>query len=394
MIPHGYKHTAIGIIPQEWDVKQLVDCFDISAGRDLIKECFSKTPTADCQFPIFSNSLENKGLYGYTSKPRHKAGCVTITGRGALGVAEYREEDFDAIVRLLVLSPKVEIGGKFIAEYINYRKPFFFESTGVPQLTAPQISKTLIPVPPMEEQRKIAEILGVWDKAIELQARIIDKLEQRKRALMQCLLSGRHRLPGFSTPWQIVRMEQLFDIIDEVNDGNIHIPMTISAKYGFISQQNKFDRIIAGDSLKRYTLIKQGDFAYNKGNSNLYEMGCIYSLKEQSALVPFVYICFRAKDGVCIEFYSQYFINHGLDQQLRKIITSGARGDGLLNVDKHDFFALKVPYPTYDEQSSIANILLMADKEIELAKSKLAAYRTQKRGLMQQLLTGKKRVNL
>ena len=259
-------------------------------------------------------------------------------------------------------------------------------------ITKENMEKRFIPVPPLAEQRKIAEVLGVWDKAIEKQARLIEKLALRKRALMQRLLSAKLRLPGFSEPWKEHKIADLFSPINDTNDGQEHIPMTISAKSGFISQKDKFDRVIAGDSLQRYILLKKGDFAYNKGNSNLYEMGCIYHLNEESALVPFVYICFRSKGSVNIDFYSQFFINHGLDRQLKKIITSGARGDGLLNVDKKDFFALNVPYPTIEEQTAIAEVLTAADHEIELAKEKLERLRRQKRGLMQQLLTGKKRV--
>lgn len=392
VIPHGYKATALGIIPQEWKTIRLKDCFSISAGGDVQKDCFSEAPSLQYKYPIYSNSLFNHGLYGFTSHPRHKANSITITGRGALGHAEYREIDFDAIVRLLVLAPKIPLNGQYITEYINFRKPFFYESTGVPQLTAPQIANIQVLFPPLGEQRKIAEVLGVWDEAIEKQARLIEKLALRKRALMQRLLSAKLRLPGFSEPWKEHKIADLFSPINDTNDGQEHIPMTISAKSGFISQKDKFDRVIAGDSLQRYILLKKGDFAYNKGNSNLYEMGCIYHLNEESALVPFVYICFRSKGSVNIDFYSQFFINHGLDRQLKKIITSGARGDGLLNVDKKDFFALNVPYPTIEEQTAIAEVLTAADHEIELAKEKLERLRRQKRGLMQQLLTGKKRV--
>jgi len=385
MIPQGYKQTEIGIIPQEWYVTTLgAICNNIYSGKNKAKSVFGN-------YPVYGST----GVIGYTNEFVYSKPVILVARVGAnAGAINKVEGRFDVSDNTLIVDSKQDTDLNFLYEllkFANLNRLVF--GSGQPLITAGLLKSMYIAVPPVEEQRKIAEVLGVWDKAIELQAKIIDKLELRKRALMQRLLSGCQRLPGFSTPWQKVRMEQLFDMIDEINDGNNHIPMTISAKYGFISQQNKFDRIIAGDSLKRYTLIKQGDFAYNKGNSNLYEMGCIYSLKEKSALVPFVYICFRAKDGVCIDFYSQYFINHGLDQQLRKIITSGARGDGLLNVDKHDFFALKIPYPTYDEQSYIANILLTADKEIEITKAKLAAYRTQKRGLMQQLLTGKKQVN-
>jgi type I restriction enzyme S subunit len=169
--------------------------------------------------------------------------------------------------------------------------------------------------------------------------------------------------------------------------------MTISSKLGLISQQDKFDRVIAGDSLKKYTQLKKGDFAYNKGNSKTYPMGCIYRLEEkESALVPFVYICFRPTDKVEGLFYKHWFFAHGLDRQLNKIITSGARGDGLLNVNTEDFFKLKVLFPKLEEQTAIAQVLQTADKEIELLKTKLEQQKLQKKGLMQVLLTGKLRV--
>jgi type I restriction enzyme S subunit len=187
----------------------------------------------------------------------------------------------------------------------------------------------------------------------------------------------------------------LFDEVVESNNNQTHEIMTISAKLGLISQKEKFDRIIAGDSLKKYTLLKEGDFAYNKGNSNLYEMGCIYQLEKiKSALVPFVYICFRPTNKCFSTFYKHWFQNHGLDRQLKRIITSGARGDGLLNVNNKDFFSLLLPYPSLAEQTAIANILSAADDEIGKEKGKLAALRSQKKGLMQVLLTGKKRVKI
>ena len=211
-IPQGYKATALGIIPQEWKTIRLKDCFSISAGGDVQKDCFSEAPSLQYKYPIYSNSLFNHGLYGFTSHPRHKANSITITGRGALGHAEYREIDFDAIVRLLVLAPKIPLNGQYITEYINFRKPFFYESTGVPQLTAPQIANIQVLFPPLGEQRKIAEVLGVWDEAIEKQARLIEKLALRKRALMQRLLSAKLRLPGFSEPWKKVKLGDVAEL--------------------------------------------------------------------------------------------------------------------------------------------------------------------------------------
>jgi type I restriction enzyme S subunit len=114
----------------------------------------------------------------------------------------------------------------------------------------------------------------------------------------------------------------------------------------------------------------------------------------ESALVPFVYICFNPTGLVDSKFYKHWFFAHGLDRQLKKIITSGARGDGLLNVNTDDFFNLKVPYPPKEEQTAIAQVLQAADKEIQLLKAKSEKLREQKKGMMQVLLTGKKRLKV
>ena len=261
-LPIGYKQTKIGIIPTHWDVKSLAECFSISAGRDLITETFSATKTIEHCFPIFSNSMENRGLYGYTSNPRYTAGSLTVTGRGTLGVAEFRTESFDAIIRLLVLTPKMELCGKIIAEYINYKKPFFFECTGIPQLTAPQISKILIPIPPIEEQKKIAEVLSEWDRAIELQTKLIEKLELRKRALMQRLLTGRVRLNGFSEKWETKYLRDLFVERNEIRNG--HLPLlSITADKGIILQSESDKRDNSNEDKSKYKRICPNDIGYN-----------------------------------------------------------------------------------------------------------------------------------
>lgn len=340
---------------------------------------------------------ESSREYSDDNNTTIKAGSIIFPKRGASilnNKVRIAAKDIQMDSNMMAITPHTAIvDTEFLYIRILHERLYrIADTSSIPQINNKHIIPYKIAVPPLAEQRKIAEVLGVWDEAIEKQARLIEKLALRKRGLMQRLLSAKLRLPGFSEPWKEHKIADLFSPINDTNDGREHIPMTISAKSGFISQKDKFDRVIAGDSLQKYILLKKGDFAYNKGNSNLYEMGCIYHLNEESALVPFVYICFRSKGSVNIDFYSQFFINHGLDRQLKKIITSGARGDGLLNVDKKDFFALNVPYPTIEEQTAIAEVLTAADREIELAKEKLDRLRRQKRGLMQQLLTGKKRV--
>ena len=421
-IPAGYKESAVGVIPQEWEVRTFQELGAMlgtnTLSRDKMNEC------SGCAQNIHYGDVLVK--YGevldctsmnipWVNSDCGNANLGTNLQNGDIVISDTAEDytvgkatEVQGVGTKIVLSGLHTIAFRpnagmfapnFLGYYFNstiYRAQLYplIQGIKVCSISKKAISNTKLAVPPMEEQRKIAEILGVWDEAIEKQSRLIEKLELRKRALMQRLLTGRIRLPGFTTPWQKRRMKDCFEHITDTSNGCEYLPMTISARLGLISQKDKFDRVIAGDSLKKYTHIQKGDFAYNKGNSNLYEMGCIYRLKEQDAVVPFVYICFRPKQNVIGEFYQHFFINHGLDRQLKRIITSGARGDGLLNVDKTDFFELEIVYPPIAEQKAIAEVLTAADNEIATHRKKLDALRLQKRGLMQQLLTGKTRVKI
>lgn len=181
---------------EEWVNVKLRDCFDIIAGGDIDIYNFSEVKTSNYKYPIYSNSLDYEGLYGYTSIPNYKSGCVTVTGRGTLGHAEYRSEDFDAIVRLIVMAPKVSnISGRYVKELLNLINPFIFESTGVPQLTVPQVGDTKIRVPhALEEQQAIAAILSDMDKEIANLEKQRENYCLLKSGMMQKLLTGQIRL--------------------------------------------------------------------------------------------------------------------------------------------------------------------------------------------------------
>ncbi|WP_148371399.1 restriction endonuclease subunit S [Bacteroides bouchesdurhonensis] len=386
-IPKGYKDSPLGIIPKEWEVKRLGEiCSHFKSGTTIT----SKQISEKGKYPVYGGN----GLRGYSDTYTHDGAYILIGRQGALcGNINYVEgRNYISEHAIAVQSFENIQWLKYKLDYWNLNK--FSESSAQPGLSVEKLVRYKLTVPPIDEQKKIAEILSVWDDAIEKQTRLIDALICRKRALMQQLLTGKKRLLYYTEPWKQVRLGNIFCEVNAINDKQQNYPvMTISAKLGLVSQQNKFDRIIAGNSLNKYTLLKKDDFAYNKGNSKTYPMGCIYKLDEyEYALVPFVYICFRKTAKINISFYQQWFINHGLDKQLKRIITSGARGDGLLNVDRKDFFNTTVPFPHFTEQQVIAAILATADLEIELVKKRLDQFGTQKRSLMQQLLTGKKRI--
>ena len=176
-IPAGYKQTDVGVIPEDWESKRLDDVFSITAGRDLVKEAYSPIKNSSHPYPIYSNSLDNNGIYGYTSNARYESKNITITARGTVGHSNARFSKFDAIGRLLVLKPAIKLDCFFISEYINNRVKFSIESTGVPQLTAPQASKYQIAFPSYIEQSIIASTLKDIDSLISK----LDQLIQKKK---------------------------------------------------------------------------------------------------------------------------------------------------------------------------------------------------------------------
>jgi|Deesub1362A_J573_1020465.scaffolds.fasta_scaffold01719_3 type I restriction enzyme S subunit len=189
-----FKDTEIGRIPKEWEVVRLEEVFHIRAGGDIYKLNFSRVKNDRYKFPIYSNSLENNGLYGYADTYEYSENCITVTGRGTLGRAIPRFEKFNAIIRLLVLVPRVNINIVFVSEYINAKIGFRIEKTSIPQLTAPKLAKYKLPLPPLPEQQRIAEILSTVDKRLELLRNKRDKLERIKKGLMNDLLTGRRRV--------------------------------------------------------------------------------------------------------------------------------------------------------------------------------------------------------
>jgi type I restriction enzyme, S subunit len=138
--------------------------------------------------------LTHYSRWAWHSRLNHPANSITITARGTLGFAQYRDHKYTAIGRVLVLEPKRQTAGQFFTEFINSRVKFAIESTGVPQLTAPQISSYLLAVPPHPEQQAIAEVLSDIDAELAALDQRRDKTRALKQAMMQELLTGKTRL--------------------------------------------------------------------------------------------------------------------------------------------------------------------------------------------------------
>jgi type I restriction enzyme S subunit len=395
-IPEGYKrNSTLGVIPNEWEVKRLGEIFEIIAGGDIELAHVKNNKDEVFKYPIYANAAKNKGLYGFSDIYKIDYDCITVSGRGDIGIANARSGKFYPIVRLLVLNPQQKIDTIYFENAINIMR-IYCESTGVPQLTSPQLSKYKVLVPPLPEQRKIAEVLSTWDRAIEKQTLLVEKLELRKKGLMQQLLTGKKRLPGFSEEWKNVKLGDIAKRIVRKNNIECSNVVTISAQKGFVRQTDFFNKKIASETVENYYLVKRDEFCYNKSYCNGFPMGAIKRLKEfDQAVVTTLYICFSIQpERASLDFIEQYFSLGLLNRGLMKIANEGGRAHGLLNVTPNDFFNTELMLPPFDEQKAISSILLNAHEEVIFAKSKLEFLRQEKKGLMQVLLTGKKRVRL
>jgi type I restriction enzyme S subunit len=167
----------------DWEEKKLGEIGKFYAGGDLDKLNYNKVKSNEFIYPIYANG-SGEGIYGYATTFQYKSNSVTVSGRGNLGYANVRTQSFNAIVRLIVIEPKEFINAKYLEEIINQTK-FAIESTGVPQLTVPQIKTYKIPIPSFKEQQKIANFLSSIDTKIESVNKQITQTQTFKKGLLQ-----------------------------------------------------------------------------------------------------------------------------------------------------------------------------------------------------------------
>lgn len=409
-IPQGYKDSSLGIIPKEWEVKRLGEVCDYVDYRGK-----SPNKTSEGIFLVTAKNIRNGFIDYEISKEyipveeyaetmrRGKAqiGDVLITTEAPLGhVAQIDNPNIALAQRVIKYRGKEKIYNTFLKYYLmseQFQSILIANATGSTALgiKGSRLHQLPIIIPTLEEQERLCDILQLWDTAIEKQSELIEKLTLRKRALMQKLLTGKKRLPGFQKKWQIIKLGDITERVTRKNKEDNKNVVTISAQRGFVTQTDFFNKSIASETIDNYFLVEKDEFCYNKSYSNGYPMGAIKRLKTyDKAVVTTLYICFRLKTGasVNIDFFEQYCESGIFNIELVKVANEGGRAHGLLNVTPNDFFNMHMSIPDIKEQNVIASVLVKADKEIELANEKLAKLQSQKRGLMQQLLTGKKRI--
>ena len=190
-----------------------------------------------------------------------------------------------------------------------------------------------------------------------------------------------YRFVGYTEPWERRKLGEISSRV-KGNDGRMDLPtLTISAGQGWLDQRERFSGNIAGKEQKNYTLLRIGELSYNHGNSKLAKYGVVFQLNNYTeALVPKVYHSFKMIDGRSGTFFEYLFATKIPDRELGKLVSSGARMDGLLNITYDDFMSIKLTFPkNNEEQTAIGSFFQDIDQLISLQQRKLEVLKEQKK---------------
>lgn len=280
---------------------------------------------------------------------------------------------------------------------IDLWRNFAASSRKDPNITREDVVNFPIVLPPVDEQRRISNAIRTWDTSIATAEKILTNSRRQKQDLMQVLLSGRRHFLGDRTAWESYDLDHVFERVTRKNTvGNQNV-LTISAQHGLINQRDFFNKSVASANLQGYTLLSRGDFAYNKSYSAGYPLGAIKPLQAYDAgVVSSLYLCFRLRPDAQADadFFRHYFEAGMLNEEISGIAQEGARNHGLLNVSVTDFFKLRLHVPGLETQRRIAEVINTAEADELSLLAQLERLRQEKKALMQDLLTGKRRVKL
>ena len=405
-VPEGYKKGKLGIVPEEWEDTSFSTLFTSTSDytKDLEK------------YPLYSLTIEG----GVTPKTERYERSHLVKKEDSYKIVRPNDYAynpmnlrFGAVARYKGDIP-VAVSGYYDIFTTVYKSDLpFMDSflTCGPMITYynrvstgslvekqrvhfSQFLGFVLPLPSRKERVPIAAILTTQDKVIELKEKPLAEKQRQKKYLMQQLLTGKKRLPGFSGEWKVNRLRNIATRHTKRNTiGNTNA-LTISAQYGLINQAEFFNKAVASDDKSNYFLLGKGDFAYNKSYSNGYPFGAIKRLtRYEVGIVSPLYICFRIKEGsVSGEYLEQYFEAGLMNHEIQAFAQEGARNHGLLNIAVDDFFNSKILLPSPEEQTAIAEIFSTADREIDLLRQDIEQEKQKKKALMQLLLTGIVRV--
>jgi type I restriction enzyme, S subunit len=290
-----------------------------------------------------------------------------------------------------VLPDSSRVDSFYLLSFINYsifRTEAVKISTGSTRqrIGLDDLKSIKIPLPPIPEQKAIAQVLSTADAAIHTTEKIIAQKVLRKKWLMQQLLTGKKRLKGFGGEWKKLGAGEIFKSITKKGFADEEL-LSATQDRGMIPRTMLEGRVtMPTTGTEGFKLVEIGDFVISLRS---FQGGLEYSYYR--GLVSPAYTVLKPKKPINEEFYKQYFKSYEFIGRLATAVI-GIRDGKQISYD--DFCIVKIPYPSYEEQAAIAQVLQAADKEISLLKAKAEKLREQKKGLMQQLLTGKVRLKI
>ncbi|MCE2272650.1 restriction endonuclease subunit S [Streptococcus thermophilus] len=297
----------------------------------------------------------------------------------------------------LIVIKTIHVDSDYLAVYLltdSIQKQVFQVKIGgaVPTLTETEIGKFVVKLPPLPEQTAIGSLFRTLDDLLTSYKDNLANYQSLKATMLSKMFpkvghtAPEIRLDGFEGEW---KKSKLRDVSERVqgNDGRMDLPtLTISASGGWMNQIERFSANIAGKEQKNYTLLKKGELSYNHGNSKLAKYGVVFELQDyEEALVPKVYHSFRVNQLADAKFIEIMFSSKIPDRELGKLVSSGARMDGLLNISFDDFMNIAIIIPTIEEQQAIGSYFSKLDQLITSYREKITQLETLKKKLLQDM---------
>lgn len=397
IIPEGYKKTSLGVIPKEWEAVRIHEICTLVNGRaykqnELLSEGKYKILRVGNFFTNDSWYFSDLELEAnkYACK-----GDLLYAWSASFGPRFWTEEKVIYHYHIWKICDLKGVDKQYLYFFLDYDASLLqnaIQGGTMHHITKNDMEKRFIPLPPMEEQQNIAKVLNTWDKAIEKQTQLIEKLELRKKGLMQQLLTGKKRLSGFGGEWKNIAIKDFAIEVSLKNNRNENWEVLSCTKYdGLVPSLQYFGRQVFSKDITQYKIVPQYCFAYA---TNHIEEGSIgYQSIYKNSLISPMYTVFKTDSNMIDDIFLYKLLKSHRAIYLYNVMMEGSidRRGGLR---WDNFSTIKFLLPDIKEQSAIADILVSCDNEILLAKQKLNKFRQQKKGLMQVLLTGKKRVNI
>lgn len=405
-VPEGYKRTKIGIVPNEWGISKIGSVSERIIPGATPSTSVKKYWDGNIRW-MSSGEIHNRFIYntksnitkeGYevcstTILPTH---CVLIAlaGQGKTrGCVAVNEVELCTNQSIAALVPK-DIYYLYLffyleSKYLELRKISSGDGTRG-GLNISLLNGFQIAIPAHPEQEKIAEILAGQDRVIALKEKLLAEKQKQKKYLMQQLLTGKKRLPGFSGEWKKVKLGKCLDEVDLRTTVNNEYEILSVTKDGIVRQTEHFNRQIASTNNIGYKIIKKNQVAFSV--LNLW-MGSVDVLQnEQIGIISPAYKVFNCVIENLSADFAKYFLRSYEVIWLYNINSETGASVVRKNLDIQSLFNCNIVLPPLNEQTAIAEILSTVDKEIELLKKDIEQEKLKKKSLMQLLLTGIVRV--